>query len=236
MEQNNKANTTFRFIIVPEFILSDLSLFPVEKLLFGDIVSLSYGKGYCWATNENLGKRYGVSDRTITRWVNRLVGKKLLIRELHYAENSRTIQKRRIKVNTNRPDLASYMAWYSHECHYPTDIDVQHPGDTNGSDNNISVNKIKLINLSPNLNSNTSLLSAEQFQTLEKEFGQDKLNKGINDYCEWKNKNAAHPRSDYDSLKKWLSKGKNQQSRRRSDVAATKVDEVSDESIAKLPF
>lgn len=41
-----------------------------EKLLFGDIASHTKQKGYCWGSNEYFEKRYKVSSRTISRWIN----------------------------------------------------------------------------------------------------------------------------------------------------------------------
>ena len=50
------------------------------------------------------------------------------------------------------------------------------------------------------------LLSTEEYQSLINEFGKQKFESGLIGYSNWKQKVNAHPKSDFDSLKKWLSK------------------------------
>ena len=69
MEQENQPEK-IQFVIVPEFILTDSKTPIGEKLLFGDIASHTKQKGYCWGSNEYFEKRYKVSSRTISRWIN----------------------------------------------------------------------------------------------------------------------------------------------------------------------
>lgn len=69
MEQENQPEK-IQFVIVPEFILTDSKTPIGEKLLFGDIASYTKQKGYCWGSNEYFEKRYKVSSRTISRWIN----------------------------------------------------------------------------------------------------------------------------------------------------------------------
>lgn len=55
------------YIIIPAQIRADQKLKPLEKLLLGEIITLSHKEGYCWASNAYLARTYGVSRRTIIR-------------------------------------------------------------------------------------------------------------------------------------------------------------------------
>lgn len=72
--------------------------------------------------------------------------------------------------------------------------------------------------------------------SLINEFGKQKLESGIVVYSSWKQKVNAHPKSDFDSLKKWLSKANINYKGRVSSVKETGADEVTDEMLANLPF
>ena len=58
-----------KYIIVPEDILTNNSLQMGARLLYGDILSLCKKEGFCWASNAHFVARYGVSMRTISRWI-----------------------------------------------------------------------------------------------------------------------------------------------------------------------
>ena len=58
--------------VVPAPILNDESMPPPAKLLYPVIASLAEQTGYCWASNEYLAKWFGVSERTVSRWVKML--------------------------------------------------------------------------------------------------------------------------------------------------------------------
>ncbi len=48
------------------------------KILFAELLSLTQGKGYSWATNAFLAKEYGVTTRTVCRWISELKDKGLI--------------------------------------------------------------------------------------------------------------------------------------------------------------
>ena len=45
-----------KYILIPESVKLNKKIPPGAKLLFGDILSLSKGKGYCFASNKRDGK------------------------------------------------------------------------------------------------------------------------------------------------------------------------------------
>ena len=90
MEQENQPEK-IQFVIVPEFILTDSNIPIGEKLLFGDIASHTKQKGYCWDSNEYFEKRYKVSFRTISRWINDLKKRNLIITNMIYQKKKKLI-------------------------------------------------------------------------------------------------------------------------------------------------
>ena len=120
MEQENQPEK-IQFVIVPEFILTDANIPIGEKLLFGDIASHTKQKGYCWGSNEYFEKRYKVSTRTISRWINDLRKRNLIITNMIYQKGSVQITERQIMVNTDIPIIKEYMSWYGQQCHQGQD-------------------------------------------------------------------------------------------------------------------
>lgn len=66
------------YAILPAKVRYDSDLTPNAKLLYAEVTALCRKEGYCWATDEYFAELYGVSTRTIERWVYDLVDKKYL--------------------------------------------------------------------------------------------------------------------------------------------------------------
>lgn len=143
---------------------------------------------------------------------------------------SNEIEERRIRVNTSNPMLAEYMRWYRQPCPQGIVTNDKPPIVTDDAGNNKGVNNICLKDVT------NVLLSPEEYQSLINEFGKQKLESGIVAYSNWKQKVNAHPKSDFDSLKKWLSKEKTKCKAKVSSVKESRADEVTDEMLADLPF
>lgn len=235
MEENkHNAQIQIRYIIVPDFILKDSSITDGEKLLFGDIASCSLKKGFCWFTNKYVANRYHISERTASRWVNDLKKKEYIIIEMDLNPNSKEIAERRIKVNTSISVLAEYMEWYGNRCPRGVVKNGTPPIDTNGAENIKDLNNTCLINLKGISN---VLLNADEHQSLVKDFGESNVEENIATYSKWKLKMNAHPKSDFDSLKKWLKNTKFRTTTSyQTSVQKTGVDEVTDEDLTNLPF
>lgn len=61
------------YAIIPADVRYSSELSANEKLLYGEITALCGKTGECWATNKYFAKLYGVTERSITEWVNNLV-------------------------------------------------------------------------------------------------------------------------------------------------------------------
>lgn len=228
---NDKEEKTFNYIIVPMFIMDDTSLLDGEKLLFGMITSNTLLKGYCWMSNQYISQRFRVTTRTATRWIHHLIEKSYITIELIYKPKSIKVEERRIRINTSIPILSEYMQWYGHSCPGGIVTDVQTPVDTDVQDNNKGVNSIVILNDVTNIK-----LSTDEYQSLIDEVGAKKLETVLIQYSNWKCKVNAHPKSDFESLKKWLSKAQHPKSKKGSSVKETKADEVTDDMLKDLPF
>lgn len=226
---SDKEKKQIRFIIVPMFIIDDNTLLDGEKLLFGEIASNSLEKGYCWFSNKHLATLFHISERTASRWVNDLKAKSYITIEITVRTGSNEIEERRIRVNTSNPMLAEYMRWYRQPCPQGIVTNDKPPIVTDDAGNNKGVNNICLKDANV-------LLSPEESQSLINEFGKNKFETGLSEYSNWKLKVNAHPKSDFDSLKKWLSKAQTKYKAKVSSIKESRADEVTDEMLADLPF
>lgn len=87
------------FIIVPRIVLNDNNLSQTDKLLFGLIVSLTFKKHYCFASNKYLSKIINVSVRTITNSLSTLKSENYIF--IKYEDKKRKIFLNNEKVLQN---------------------------------------------------------------------------------------------------------------------------------------
>ncbi|MBS7266029.1 MAG: helix-turn-helix domain-containing protein [Treponema sp.] len=231
--EDDKGKKQIRFIIVPDFIIDDLNIPDGEKLLFGEIASNSLEKGFCWFSNKHLMERFHIGERTASRWVNDLRKKGYITIKIVKRKGSEEVDERQISVDTTKPVLAEYMNWYRQKRHQGIANNGKSPPVKNGAVNNKELNNKDVIDLKDITN---VYLSQGEYQSLINEFGKQKLESGIIAYSNWKQKVNAHPKSDLDSLRKWLSKAQNKYKAKLSSVKETGVDEVKDEELDNLPF
>ena len=81
-EQINKSY----YAIIPAPVRYDKELLPNAKLLYGEITALCNEKGFCWANNEYFSQLYGVSEVSISKWVNALIKKNYIASEIKYED------------------------------------------------------------------------------------------------------------------------------------------------------
>ena len=67
------------FTAVPRIILSDPNCSHIDKLVLGEINSLSYGKEFCYASNNYFAKKFNVGTRTISKSISNLQKNKYII-------------------------------------------------------------------------------------------------------------------------------------------------------------
>ena len=232
-QESDKEKKQIRFIIVPDFIIDDSDIPDGEKLLFGEIASNSLEKGFCWFSNKHLMERFHIGERTASRWVNDLRKKGYITINIVKRKNSEEVDERQIKIDTTKPVLVEYMNWYRQKRQQGIANIGNAPPAKNGAVNNKGLNNKDVIDLKDITN---VLLSTEEYQSLIDEFGTKRFETGINAYSNWKLAKHAHPKSDFESLKKWLSKAQNKPKSRVSSVKESGADEVTDEMLANLPF
>ena len=64
------------------------------------------------------------------------------------------------------------------------------------------------------------------------------VHSSFQEYSRWKEEKNAHPKSDYESLRKWLNQKRTNVAYKTNTTAVkeTGVDEVSQETLDNLPF
>lgn len=168
------------YAIIPADIRYDNELKPNEKLLFGEITSLSNSSGECWATNGYFANLYGVEVTTISRWISNLRKREYLEVNIEYKKGTKEIEKRVLILKSR--GIAQKVNRY---CSKSQGGIAQ-----KSKENNTSIN-IKEIN-------NNKLLFTK------KSFQKPTFNE-VNDYClERKNNIDAQYFIDFYESKGWL--------------------------------
>lgn len=129
------------YAIIPAIIRYDSEIPPNAKLLYSEITALCNVKGYCWPTNEYFAELYNVSERTISRWISKLIQKAYIVVEYQYKAGTKEILKRYIKLAGHTESVCEENAClgsdknvntYRQNCHLG--------GDKNVRENNINNN------------------------------------------------------------------------------------------------
>ena len=137
------------YAILPANIRYHSSLTANEKILYCEITALACKEGYCWATNKYFATLYGVSTRTITRWIARLNDLGFISIENEYLPGTHALDKRKISIvtgNLSTPDDKDVVTPHDTNVDTPLDIDVEGPPDRNVTHNNIKINNTRINN------------------------------------------------------------------------------------------
>lgn len=127
------------YAVIPANVRYDKELTANAKLLYGEITALTNEKGYCWATNEYFANLYGVSNRTIINWINSLVDKEYLIKDIIYKDNSKQIVDRYLRLPHSEKNFTTSRK----NLHDPSEKNFTTPSEKNFTYNNtISNNTI----------------------------------------------------------------------------------------------
>ena len=111
------------YAIIPANVRYDENLSPNAKLLYGEITALCNAEGYCWASNKYFAELYGVSQFTISRWINAIASRGYISNKIVYKKGTKQIDKRYIQIRQ-----------------YPIDKKINTPIDEISKDNNTSLN------------------------------------------------------------------------------------------------
>lgn len=152
MNEENKVNY---YAIIPATVRYSKSLKANEKLLYGEITSLSNKNGFCYAKNRYFADLYGVSIETVSRWLSNL-------------QKCGFIQIE-VKRNENKEVIARYIyivdVPYRQKNQYPSPQKSQEGIDENVKENIINIDEDDLFILIIN---NSFKISSEFYAVLER--------------------------------------------------------------------
>ena len=86
------------YAIIPAFVRYDSNLTANAKLLYGEITALCNEKGYCFARNKYFADLYGVSNVSISKWINQLKDYGYIRIKMIYKENTKEIETREMYI------------------------------------------------------------------------------------------------------------------------------------------
>lgn len=129
------------YAIIPANVRYDTELTANAKLLYGEITALCNEKGYCWANNYYFSELYGVSIKSVSRWINQLIEKGYIYSEMTYKKGKKEIDERRIYLGSNpKEGIDKNVQTPRQNCPEGIDKNVQTPIDKIVQDNNTSFN------------------------------------------------------------------------------------------------
>lgn len=96
----NEENQVSYYAIIPATVRYDKRLKPAEKILYGEITSLTNKMGYCYANNRYFSQLYGVTIHTISSWVSNLEKQGYIQTEV-IRNKGKEIKERRIYIRDN---------------------------------------------------------------------------------------------------------------------------------------
>ena len=96
-ETVNEESQINYYAIIPATVRYDKELKPAEKLLYGEITSLTNQMGYCYASNKYFSKLYNVTIHTVSQWVSHLEKLGYIQMEL-IKDSNNAIKERRLYI------------------------------------------------------------------------------------------------------------------------------------------
>jgi hypothetical protein len=93
------------YAVIPATVRYNKKIPMGAKLLYGEISALCNKHGYCWAGNAYFSKLYGVSGRTIIRWLTALKDNACIAVAFSFAPGKQEIQSRHITLNDTMPKV-----------------------------------------------------------------------------------------------------------------------------------
>lgn len=93
----NEENQISYYAVIPATIRYDTRLKAAEKLMYGEITSLTNRMGYCFANNKYFANLYNVTIHTVSQWISHLEKLGYIAIEL-IRDNKKQIKERRIYI------------------------------------------------------------------------------------------------------------------------------------------
>ena len=93
----NEENQVSYYSIIPATVRYDKKLKSSEKLIYGEITSLTNALGYCYASNKYFADLYEVNPHTVSQWISHLEKQGYIQIEL-LKDEKKEIKERRIYI------------------------------------------------------------------------------------------------------------------------------------------
>ena len=103
--KDRKMKEANYYAIIPANVRYDKDLSANAKLLYGEIIALSNGEGYCWATNSYFANLYNVKNIAVSRWISQLVKKGYIKSVIIYRNGTKEIESRRLYIEEYKNQL-----------------------------------------------------------------------------------------------------------------------------------
>lgn len=132
----NEDNLVSYYAVIPATVRYDKRLKSSEKLIYGEITSLTNKMGYCFASNKYFAELYNVTIHTVSQWISHLEKLEYVKIEL-IRNNKKEIKERRIYI-IDTP--------YVHKNTYPYITKDTYSMYKNVQDNNINIKIDRLFN------------------------------------------------------------------------------------------
>lgn len=214
------------FIQIPPEVLFETKLSAGAKLFYGEVLFLTYTYGFCSQKNAYFAANHRVSLRTVENWIKELKALSLIKVELIRKQN-KEVELRKIfalaKIDFSKmPGL--------------NQISVQAEAFPPARITKPSQKQKKPYGANQNV-----FLSDNEMEELLKNHTKEQTDKAIELYSEWKADKGANPRSDFNSMQWALREIEKlapitKSGRRLTAVQESGYDEVSEETLANLPF
>ena len=208
------------FIQIPPEVLFEQKLSAGAKLFYGEVLFLTYTYGFCSQKNAFFAANHRVSLRTVENWIKELKNKNLIKIELIRKQNKEVELRKifaQVKIDYSKMPVA--------------DKSTEKPPPTVKT-------KASQQKKPYGVNQNV-FLSDNEMEELLRTYTKDQIDKAIELYGEWKISKGANPRSDFNSMQWAIREVENpsvKTGRRLTAVQESGCDEVSEETLANLPF
>jgi len=150
--KNNHSLPNF-YSITPSYIRYDRDLSNFDKVLYGEISSLTNQKGYCFAYNKYFEIAYNVTDRTVQRALKRLETKGYIFVDIERNELTNQVLERKIYLILKDNQIIN------------TPIDKN---DTTPIDKNDTITRVNALNLKNNTSVNNNYNNRSSFSSKNK--------------------------------------------------------------------
>ena len=119
----NEENQISYYSVIPATVRYDNRLKPAEKLIYGEITSLTNRMGYCFAKNKYFSNLYNVNPHTVSQWISHLEKLGYIYVELIKSE-TKEIKERRIYIK-DTPYVQKNTYPYVYKSTYPMYKNIQ---------------------------------------------------------------------------------------------------------------